>query len=321
METAADFLVVGAGIAGLIAARQLAKRDDARVLVLEKSRGLGGRMASRRNGEAVFDHGAQYFTVRESRFQEWVDQWLASGAVECWFNGQGEGADHPRYVGRPSMTGVAKALARDLPVERGVEIESACCEDGRWVLRAQSGVRYAAPEVLFTLPVPQVMALLDAGKVALGEADDHFLRSIRYAKSLAALAVLDGPSGLAAPGALKLDPPEPVSWIADNQQKGVSSVPCLTVHSGPEFAEEYFDASDEARVPRLMSAVLPLLQSRVVSIQVHRWRYALRLTEHDRQFFADESKGLWLAGDGFHAPRVEGAALSGLAAADAMAQA
>ncbi|MFM7290648.1 MAG: FAD-dependent oxidoreductase, partial [Planctomycetia bacterium] len=62
-----DVVVVGAGIAGLAAATELVA-GGRRVVVLEKSRGVGGRMASRRVGEAVCDHGAQFFTVRGEAF-------------------------------------------------------------------------------------------------------------------------------------------------------------------------------------------------------------------------------------------------------------
>ena len=63
----ADVLVIGAGMAGLIAAAEL-QRAGRRVLVLDKGRGVGGRLASRRIGEASFDHGAQFITARTPRF-------------------------------------------------------------------------------------------------------------------------------------------------------------------------------------------------------------------------------------------------------------
>jgi len=50
---------------------------------------------------------------------------------------------------------------------------------------------------------------------------------------------------------------------------------------------------------------------------VHRWRYAMvEAPVHDRA--RDLGDGLVLAGDAFGAARVEGAYLSGLAAADAV---
>ena len=59
--------VVGAGLSGLLVARALQARGG-KVVVLEKSRGLGGRLTTKRVGEAVFDTGAQYFTAKSERF-------------------------------------------------------------------------------------------------------------------------------------------------------------------------------------------------------------------------------------------------------------
>lgn len=70
--------VVGAGIAGLLLAREL-KARGAEVVVFEKSRGLGGRMATKRVGEAVFDTGAQYFTAKSERFAAQVTELAAAG--------------------------------------------------------------------------------------------------------------------------------------------------------------------------------------------------------------------------------------------------
>ena len=62
-----DCVVIGAGIAGILAAKQI-QQYNLNVFILEKSRGVGGRMATRRFNGGIFDHGAQFFTVREPEF-------------------------------------------------------------------------------------------------------------------------------------------------------------------------------------------------------------------------------------------------------------
>ena len=81
-----DVLVVGGGIAGLTAARAL-RASDQSVLVLEKSRGFGGRAATRRWEEMPFDHGAQFFTARSAEFRTQVDDWLGRGVCFEWSRG------------------------------------------------------------------------------------------------------------------------------------------------------------------------------------------------------------------------------------------
>lgn len=315
-----DLLVIGAGIAGLLAARELTDKNGWRVAILDKSRGVGGRMATRREGEAAYDHGAQFFTAREPRFKMWVKKWMEADVVEAWFDHMAEG-DEPlmRYCATPSMTAVAKHLVTGLELHRQAKVVKAERADGQWTLTTEDGSHYQAPRLLINAPVPQAMEILDAGGVRLPIDDETFLRSILYAKTIAAMVELDGPSGLPSPGRIKFTNPEPISWIGDNQQKGVSAIPTVTIHSGHAFAEQYFDAPDDERLPLLIAAAKPYLKANIVSVKGHRWKFAHRLTEHNRDFYTYHELALWMAGDSFNAPKVEGAAMSGLLAADDLA--
>ena len=104
--------VVGAGIAGLLLARELKARGED-VVVFEKSRGLGGRLATKRVEAAVFDSGAQYFTAKSERFAGMVTEWAASGVVAPW-----PGASTHRWIGKPTMNALGKFLAEGLEVRR-----------------------------------------------------------------------------------------------------------------------------------------------------------------------------------------------------------
>jgi len=320
-EKPIDLLVIGAGIAGLLAARELTDKHHWRVAILDKSRGVGGRMATRRDGEATYDHGAQFFTVREPRFRQYVDQWLEAGLVETWFDQMANESPIIRFAAKPSMTAIAKRLVTGLEMHRQAKVVSAQHANGQWTLTTEDGQHYRAPRLLINAPVPQALEILQAGKIALPPSDEEFLHSIRYAKNIAAMVELDRPSGLPSPGRIKFDDPEPIAWLGDNQQKGVSAKPAVTIHSGPEFAEKYFDAPDDERLHLLVEAAKPYLHGNVVNVKGHHWKFAHRLTEHDRDFYANHELGLWMAGDSFNAPRVEGAAMSGLLAADDLAAA
>ena len=81
-------VIVGAGLAGLTAAGALVADHD--VVLLDKGRSPGGRLATRRIGGAVFDHGAQFFTVRSDEFGRRVDRWRRDGVVAEWCRGFGD---------------------------------------------------------------------------------------------------------------------------------------------------------------------------------------------------------------------------------------
>ena len=131
------------------------------------------------------------------------------------------------------------------------------------------------------------------------------------------MALLDGPSGLPEPGALR-PAGEPLDWVADNQRKGISPVPALTVHAGPRTSRDLWDAPDDEVVAALLAAVPGSTASPIDGgVQVQRWRYARPEVVH-----RDISKEIFglppavLAGDAFAGSRVPGAAASGWAAAD-----
>ncbi len=317
----AEVLVVGAGIAGLTAAATLAAAGRS-VIVVDKGRGVGGRMATRRIGEAVFDHGAQFFTMPGEELTSLAEQWRDAGVAVPWFHGRllPDGSmdpdGHVRWRGTPSMTAVAKHLARDLDVRTGWRLTSLTATGSGWRAEVDEGQPIHAEATVLTAPVPQALALLDAGGVTLSVEDDLELRAVEYHPCLAVLARLDAPAGLPAPGAWRLDT-EPVEFVADNQAKGISPVPALTVHAGPRTSREWWDRSDDEVVSGLLAAVPGLVAGPVDgAAQVHRWRFArpVECRGEPARVLADLPPAV-LAGDIFSGPLVGGAARSGLAAA------
>ncbi|MFT5123201.1 MAG: renalase [Kiritimatiellia bacterium] len=318
-------IIIGAGISGLAAARHLTEAG-CKVSVLDKGRGVGGRMATRRlpladgrTGQA--DHGAQFFTVRDKRFQDLVDTLQTDDQVTEWCRGFSEDDGHRRFRGTLSMNAVAKHLATGLEIHREQRV-CALRHMNTWLLETESGEAFQGDQILLTAPVPQAIQLLTVSGIAYPSALDE----LRYTPCLAVLANLDGPSGLPFPG-VRLFKEGPVEWMADNHVKGISEIPTLTLHASPDFSAKHFERDRDAAGNEMIRTVQDELTSRVVAHQVHGWRYSRPL-----QVFPQRSlqvaKGLFLAGDGFGdppetgetilapTPRIESAWLSGLHAAE-----
>ncbi|MGJ8651971.1 MAG: NAD(P)/FAD-dependent oxidoreductase [Opitutaceae bacterium] len=317
MNTATDTLIIGAGIAGLLCATELQKRGHS-ILILDKGRGLGGRMATRRMGGGRLDHGAQFFTVRDPLLQAYADQWLADGVIKEWFRHTSEDSNldgHARYCGNTGMTDVAKYLAKDLDVQTSEQVVELVRDLSQWIVRTQAGHTYITKHLIITAPLPQALALLDTTGMDYAGEQKAALQSVRYDKGLATLAILDGHSGLSAPGGMKLHE-SPLTWIADNQQKGISpDVSAITIHADADFAEAHWDSPNEVRGPLMLEAAMPYLKSNVVEYNCHRWGFTIPVNPLPEPYFCNSNLKLTLAGDAFGGPRVEGAALSGIAAA------
>jgi len=307
--------IVGAGLAGLIAARELTSNGHS-VLVLDKGRGVGGRLATRRIGEGVFDHGAQFFTVRDDRFRGIVDGWIAAGAVREWCRGFGTEQDgFPRYVGDAGMTSIAKHLATGLDVRTSSLVFSVLPRDGGgWTTTLDTGESFASDGVILTAPIPQSFGFAFTGGVEFPED----LRTIDYDRTLGLLAVLDAPSVIPTPGALQ-NPDDVFSFIGDNQAKGISPVPAVTFHANPSWSAEHWDTPHDAAEQLLREAAAPYLgNARIVASNFKRWRFATPQRNWPDRHWTNDAGNMVVAGDAFAGPRVEGAVLSGLSAAAAL---
>lgn len=329
MSVDADILIVGAGLSGLMAATTLMEQGSAaRILIVDKGRSVGGRLATRRFnvgrlGPGRADHGAQFMTVREADFQRHVDRWLADGVAYKWSNGWGPNFDgYPRYAMRDGFNALAKYLAARL-TENGVEIRTgvrlatvAENDEMGWQAMDEEGAVYRADQLVITSPVPQTLALLDAGSVVLDPADRAALDKLIYAPCLCGLFWIDGETTFEEPG-MALNPDEVVSWMADNQRKGISpDARLVTVHANPTYSGANYDAADEEIEPVLRASLQPFLSagSTIVEAQIKRWRYAQPLQMYPERFLKAKSlPPLYFGGDIFGGPKVEGAALSGMA--------
>ncbi len=314
-------VIVGAGLSGLVAARELAGAGRT-VVVLDKGRSVGGRLATRRVGNAIVDHGAQFFTVRSERFATFVETLVATGAVSEWCRGFSEVDGYPRYCARQGMNALAKLLAADVPegsILTGVTVQavSRAGDDG-WKVSWEGGA-VDASAVLLTALVPQSLTLLDNGGTVLDAELRARLDAVTYHRVLAALAVLDGPSAVPAPGARQLEGGT-FSFVADNQAKGISAVPAVTLHANHGWSAQHWDDDPDEVLQTLLADAAPWLgNARVVQAELKKWRYSGPVTPWPDAVCAavPGAAPVLLAGDAFAGPKVEGAFLSGVAAAAA----
>ena len=319
-------VVVGAGISGLLAARTL-EQAGIRTTVLEEAREPGGRMATSRMGSGVFDEGAQFFTVRDDSFAVLVEQWMKEGVVAEWSRGfaRPDGSynedGHPRYYALGGMAAVPAHMARGLDVRTGARVAAIRQAGSRWEVVINGGTMESADAVIMTPPAEQSLAIVGAGGVRLSSSAREVLEKIRFAPCISVMLLLDGPSGVPEPGAVQFSGQngagEPVWWLADNRRKGISpSAHAITIHGGPQFSAAHWDRTDDEVESALIERVHHFLRSRVHSVQTRRWQYSQPVEPHTEPcLVAFANPPLVFAGDAFGGAKVEGAALSGLAAA------
>ncbi|WP_199727842.1 NAD(P)/FAD-dependent oxidoreductase [Corallococcus sp. CA049B] len=317
--------VIGAGMSGLVLARMLTGAGFG-VRVLDKGRGPGGRLSTRRSAEGgAFDHGAQYFTARDPLFRALVDAWVADGVAAEWRGRIGtltRGTVTPakeavRYVGVPGMSAVAKALADGLDVRTGVRVERVAREGQAWRLTSETGEDLGLAEgVVVAVPAPQAVPLLAGAPALAAQAG-----TARMSPCWAVMARFDAPLAVELEGAFVED--SPLSWVArDTSKPGRAAGERWVLHASPEFSAEHLEETPEAMASKLVEAFGQALgrDVRAVEAVAHRWRYAMPASPLESSALYDAALGLGACGDWCAGPRVEGAFLSGVALARQIAE-
>ena len=303
--------VVGAGIAGLMAARTLADGGH-EVVVFDKGRSPGGRLATRRIGGGRFDHGAQFFTVRSDEFAAHVARWQDAGLVYEWSRGFGVVDGHPRFAVRGGMNALAKHIAAGLTVRCNSLVFGIHRGDrATWEVRLDDASVSECDALVVTSPLPQSYSLLVSGDVTIPE----LLWRTDYDRTLALLALLDRPPEVPFPGGVQ--GVAPFQFVADNQAKGISEAPAVTVHADPAWSKAHWDDDHATTMHALIELAAPFVgAAQVIESQLKRWRFATPQSIWPEPCWSpDDGTRVVLAGDAFAGPKVEGAALSGLAAA------
>lgn len=322
--------VVGAGIAGLRAAALLS--PHARVVVFEKSRGFGGRLATRRAGAFSFDHGAPYFRARDPEFVAYVADLAARGLVAPWCARFAEidGAwiearatwDEARatwdeadahYVGVPGMSAVGRHMAQGLDVRLETRIVALHADGAGWRLESEGGESHGPFDALIlALPAAQALDLLPP--------DSPLTESARAARMQGCFALMLGyENPLASPFDAALVRGSPLSWISANHTKpGRDAAPALVALSANDWADTHIEDDPEAVTQTLLAALASILGEGVREAShraLHRWRFANSGRARTPLAAFDAPRRLAVCGDWLVQGRVEAAFLSGSLAA------
>ncbi len=347
-----EIAVIGAGIAGLICAEQL-RQAGYRVVVVEKSRGFGGRAATKRVPNFRADHGIRYLERSGRLLPVLIDALRDRGVLEPWdvrfCRVTPEGMIEPetlrssdvdpaqitRYIAPAGANAIGKFLAQDLTVWRSRRAISLTQAGDRWRVQLEAvadGVdaplSLTARAVVVAVPAPQASELIATTETIAPEIKDA-IAAVSYHPCISVMAGYSAELAEADRGwdALQFEGDRDLFWAGVESTKRDADRCCLTVHAAPEFARDQFDAPDlnavgQALLDRLAQYFPALNDRRPEFLAVHRWRYAFTDQPFDRDCLSTRSSlPVVLGGDWCGTEQVETALRSGLAMAAAVAQA
>ncbi len=307
--TKQKILIIGAGIAGLRAA-QVLSHASFEVTIVDKGRGVGGRMATRRFADTKADHGAQYFSVKSTIFQEFIDEAEKQHIVKSW---KVSDRTHPRYICPDGMNALPKFMAQGLDVKLSQKI----VRIAHGVAFTESGEQYDFDQLIISAPIPQVLQLFEDSNILLEADEENILSSIQYDPCWAVMVKLKTSDNTITGGRILEN--SPVSWIVDNAEKGLTENPTITIHASSDYSQSHLEENAEKVASELIASVSDIVNvEKIDTYQIHRWRYALASQRATAPFLQLKKYPIYIGGDAFGIGNVEGAFLSGEAIAQAI---
>ena len=311
--------IIGAGLSGLTVANLL--KDNAKITVFEKARGVSGRMSTKRAEPYFFDQGAQFFKAKTPEFQSFLAPMMEQGIIKKWdarfvefmkkdiINKRRWNGTHPNYVGVPSMSAICKYLARGIDIHLNTRINK-LINNGSWELLDNENNNLGSFDwVVSTVPAQQAVELIPESFtyydfVCSTKMVSCFTLMLGFNKKL----LIDFDAALVGGS--------DISWISVNSSKperaeGYS----LVVHSTNKWAEEHL-YDDRKKIMEYLckqtSDIIDLDVTLADHKKLHGWHYANIKKQPKNDIFVDQDHKLAVCGDWCIQGLVESAFISAL---------
>lgn len=308
----AKIAVIGAGPAGLACATSL-RAHGVRATIYEKSRGIGGRVATRRRNGFQFDHGAQFLWVDAD------DPVLAAargaGGAAPWGAAVTDDGVVP-WVGTPRMKDVLRPLAAGYEIRFSSEVVGLLRKSAGWSVETTDGAEIYA-SVAIAAPAPQILRFLDGGEHALR----HTLARVAFEPSHALMIAFDERPNW--PDIIR-DPPGPFALLVRDTSKPGRLAPPETfvAHTTPAWSAGWVDADAGAICEELKSALRTAMGPlpTVLYASAHRWRFSQAIEPLGAPFAATTDGSVLAGGDWALGRNIEQALQSGRAMAQSIVE-
>ena len=269
-----DLIIIGAGLTGLHLAKSL-QSLGVKSLLLEKSKGLGGRIATRRISDLGFDHGAPYLDSSQV-----LSEYASFSRDEKGFYLPG------------GMNQLPKTIASGLEIRRNQKLKVLQPDENKWNLETEEGLKLQSRNLIITAPLPQALELLEANSLLLPKHEG--LKTVHYTKALIYLAVL---KDLPAQFALSKNESDKIFLMRERKLHPQG----IVMHLSASLSESLFDASEETILEKMREEFRQssLGAFEVLIDEAKKWKFSRpRTTLPDT--FTQIAPGLFLTGDAFN---------------------
>lgn len=311
--------IIGAGLSGLTIANKL--KNNANIIIFEKARGVGGRLATRRAEPYVFDHGAQFFKAKTNEFKSFIDPMIKGGVLKVWEARFAEidnsriiskrqwSADDPHYVGVSGMSAMAKFLSQDLTIQLQTRVSSIKKYQDKWIIQDTQGANLGEYDwVISTMPVEQMFDMFESSQLKMPA-----IKRVKMQGCFSLMLGFQKPLDLEFDAALVRG--ADISWVSVNSSKpGREKAFSLLINSTNKWADAHIDNNKAELLQYLCreaSNVIGIDLSSADHKDIHCWRYANITKQKTETHYIDSKNKIGICGDWFIHGRVESAFISG----------
>lgn len=310
--TTFDAIIIGAGISGLTLASRL-REQGKNFIILEKSKGVGGRIATRRDHDCTYDHGAQFVRVSPSKHPLGPEFLDIDKKGKNWFSS--EGYDHLIFPG--GMTQFPKSLAKNAEIKLNEKLSLIEELPDALILTTEQGMTYRTQKLYLTCPLPQSLALLTDSSISY----PPYLNDLKYAPALVGLFRVFSFNPDLMDFKYRQDISHEIFSISNQKSKEVSDNLAFTAVMQPSWSENYFLQSESQTLQMLatlfkeaLSQFCPKDEFVIMRSQLKKWRFSHPLQQLGTPFLAlNANSRLVLLGDAFGGGSITGAMRSALA--------
>lgn len=295
------------------------------VTIFEKSRGFGGRMATRYAGkklETKIDHGLSYFEVKSDEFGQFSEELIENGLIQKWgekfaaYDGKRLLESSPNissdafYSSTKGMNEIGKYLSRWIDIRTETKVGGLTyfgtnrSKKRSWMVNLTSSETFEADAVIIALPAPQAYGIL-----AMARDETNTLKIIRQIDEIyyrPSYSLLAGYGANDTPDWQGVICRNSILDFVSNETKKRESQECsLVLHASESFTRDNRYKDEETVTKMMLGEIAEITGGWAASpewCQLHFWRYSRAKNIIDSPYLEleDEDAPLALIGDYFN---------------------
>ena len=290
-----DVIIVGAGLSGSYLARKV-NELGLNTLIIEKSKGIGGRFSTKSVGSGLADYGCQYLKPKTKELSELIQSLKNKNLIKKSNILQ----DDEAYIAPYGMNKIPQYLSLGVSTLLNQKVSSIKKNSNQWEVRTNSFLLKSKMLVL-TMPINQVSELLKLSDLPIAD-----LPTANY-KSFYTIT-FQNMDAIGSKTVLKNDF---APWICNNLLKGLSmDQNTFTVNINEELSNTLLNIEHNKKHELIKRHLKESGFKNFSFYNLHYWKYAFTEGQNNITNYFNEDNMLALCGDSFSVGQADGAVVS-----------